>query len=70
VNRGRLAPDYYADVVVFDPKNVRDTATFELPHRLAEGVHHVLVNGVLVIASGEHTGATPGRAVYGRGARK
>jgi len=65
--RGQLAPDYYADVVVFDPETVIDRATFEDPHQLATGVHHVFVNGEQVLRNGEHTGATPGRFVKGPG---
>jgi N-acyl-D-amino-acid deacylase len=61
--RGTLAPGAFADVVVFDPAAIADRATFEDPHRHATGVRHVLVNGVAVIKDGEHTGATPGRAV-------
>ena len=61
--RGRLAPEAMADVVVFDPITIADHATFEKPHRYATGVRHVLVNGQLVVKDGEHTGATPGRAV-------
>lgn len=61
--RGRLAPGYLADVVVFDPATIRDNATFEDPHQLATGVETVLVNGTLVIDGGEHTGAMPGRAL-------
>jgi N-acyl-D-amino-acid deacylase len=67
--RGRLAPGYFADVVVFDPATVADRATFEEPHRLAVGVSHVLVNGVPVLRGGEHTGARPGRALRGPGPR-
>jgi N-acyl-D-amino-acid deacylase len=65
--RGRLEPGYFADVVVFDPAAVRDHATFEDPHQLAEGMTHVFVNGVQVVSDGEHTGATPGRVVRGPG---
>ena len=65
--RGLLAPGYYADIVVFDPKTVSDRATFEEPHQLATGVQHVLVNGGQVLRDGEHTGATPGRFVKGPG---
>jgi N-acyl-D-amino-acid deacylase len=61
--RGRLAPNALADVVVFDPATIADKATFEEPHHYAIGVRHVLVNGQLVVKDGEHTGATPGRAV-------
>jgi N-acyl-D-amino-acid deacylase len=66
--RGQLAPGYFADVVVFDPETIIDRATFEKPHQLATGVHHVFVNGEHVLRDGEHTGATPGRFVKGPGA--
>ncbi|MGB5580968.1 MAG: D-aminoacylase [Woeseia sp.] len=65
--RGLLAPDYYADVVVFDPARVQDFATFDEPHQYAEGVEQVFVNGVQVLKDGEHTGAKPGRVVRGPG---
>lgn len=67
--RGRLRPRHHADVVVFDPDEIRDHATPEQPHRYATGMRHVLVNGIQVLADGEHTGATPGRFVRGPGAR-
>jgi N-acyl-D-amino-acid deacylase len=66
-NRGSLKPGYYADVVVFDPAQVRDTATFAKPHQLATGMNHVFVNGVQVLRDGKHTGAKPGRFVRGPG---
>jgi N-acyl-D-amino-acid deacylase len=66
--RGRLAPGMFADVVVFDPATIADRATFEKPHQYAVGVRHVFVNGVQVLKDGEHTGATPGRALKGPGA--
>ena len=65
--RGKLAPDAFADVVVFDPEAVIDRATFEEPHQLATGVIHVFVNGEQVLKEGEHTGAMPGRFVKGPG---
>jgi N-acyl-D-amino-acid deacylase len=65
--RGLLTPQYFADVVVFDPETVIDRATFENPHQLATGVVHVFVNGEQVLADGEHTGAMPGRFVKGPG---
>jgi N-acyl-D-amino-acid deacylase len=66
-DRGRLAAGAMADVVVFDPARIGDHATYEDPHRLADGVLHVFVNGVAVLAAGEHTGAQPGRVVRGPG---
>jgi hypothetical protein len=64
---GLLKAGMFADVVVFDPATVADRATYEQPHQYAVGVQHVLVNGVPVLRDGEHTGATPGRALWGRG---
>jgi N-acyl-D-amino-acid deacylase len=66
-DRGRLIPGAFADVVVFDPATIADRATFELPHQLSVGVRHVFVNGGHVIRGGEHTGARPGRALWGIG---
>jgi N-acyl-D-amino-acid deacylase len=66
-DRGTLRPGKMADVVVFDPATIRDTATFEKPQSYAVGMRHVFVNGVQVLRDGEHTGATPGRFVHGPG---
>jgi N-acyl-D-amino-acid deacylase len=66
-DRGWIKPGYFADIVVFAPSKVQDHATYDQPHRLATGVVHVLVNGEPVIRDGQHTGATPGRVVYGPG---
>ena len=65
--RGRLAPGFFADVVVFDPATIQDHATFEKPHQYSTGVRDVFVNGVQVLRNGEHTEAKPGRVVRGRG---
>jgi N-acyl-D-amino-acid deacylase len=65
VDRGVLRPGMKADLVVFDPATVRDTATFERPHQYAEGVSVVLVNGQVVYEQGRMTGARPGRVLYG-----
>lgn len=65
--RGRLAVGYAADVVVFDPTKIADTATYDKPHSYAVGVSEVLVNGTAVLRSGEHTDARPGKFVKGPG---
>ena len=66
-HRGFIQQDMFADVVVFDPATISDRATFEKPHQYAVGMKHVFVNGVQVLKDGEHTGATPGRALWGPG---
>jgi N-acyl-D-amino-acid deacylase len=66
-HRGLLKEGYFADVVVFDPKTIADKATYEKPQQYAVGMKYVLVNGVLVLKDGEHTGAKPGRALWGPG---
>lgn len=65
VDRGVLRPGLKADVAVFDPASVRDTATFERPHSYAQGVTHVLVNGEIVFENGAMTPRRPGRVLYG-----
>jgi N-acyl-D-aspartate/D-glutamate deacylase len=62
-DRGIVEVGRFADLVVFDPATVCDTATFEAPKRLAVGVEHVIVNGVPVLRNGEPTGALPGRGL-------
>ncbi len=66
-DRGSLREGYYADIVVFDPAEIEDHATFQDPHRYSTGVVHVFVNGVQVLKDGDHTGETPGRVVRGPG---
>ena len=68
-DRGVLREGFYADIAVFDPNTLVDRSTFEQPHSLSEGVRFVLVNGTMVIRDGRHTGAKPGRALRGPGAR-
>ena len=68
--RGLLRPGYFADVVAFDPAAIMDHATYTDPHAYATGVAHVLVNGSAVLRDGEHTGARPGRVVFGPARRR
>jgi N-acyl-D-amino-acid deacylase len=65
--RGLLKEGCFADVVVFDPKTIADRATYEKPHQYAVGMKQVFVNGTHVLKDGEHTGARPGRALWGPG---
>jgi N-acyl-D-amino-acid deacylase len=69
-HRGSLKEGMFADVVVFDPATIRDRATFEKPHQYAVGMKHVFVNGLQVLKDGDHTGAKPGRALWGPGKTK
>ncbi len=66
-HRGFLKKGMFADVVVFDAATIADRATLDKPHQYAVGVKHVFVNGVQVLKDGEHTGAKPGRALWGPG---
>ena len=68
VQRGLLREGWCADVTIFDPLTIAERATYDEPHQYAAGVSEVIVNGVLVIDRGEHTGAVPGRMLR-RGAR-
>ncbi len=62
-DRGVLKQGMWADVVVFDPNEIRDLATFENPNQLSVGMRYVLVNGVPVIAEGKMTNALPGKVL-------
>jgi N-acyl-D-amino-acid deacylase len=66
-HRGLLEKGMFADVVVFDPQTIADRATFENPHQYSVGVRDVFVNGIEVLKNGEHTGAKPGKALWGPG---
>jgi N-acyl-D-amino-acid deacylase len=63
VGRGTVADGMAADLVVFDPATVRATATYEEPRTPPIAIEHVIVNGVVVVDGGRHTGAHPGRAL-------
>ncbi len=68
-DRGLLRPGLAADITIFDPNTVSDKATFEDPSQYPAGIPYVIVNGVVVIDNGPHTGAKPGRVLRGRGAQ-
>lgn len=67
--RGQLRQGFFADIVVFDPREIRDVATFEDPNRLAVGMRYVIVNGQAVLSEGRQTASLPGRALRGQGAQ-
>lgn len=67
--RGLLRPGFFADVVIFDAETITDHATITDSHRLSTGIRDVWINGTRVVQTGQHTGATPGQFVRGRGAR-
>jgi N-acyl-D-amino-acid deacylase len=73
MDRGLIRPGFMADLVVFDPDTLRDTATYDDPISYPVGVHYVAVNGTLVVDDNQTTGATPGRALrdfWGRTAQR
>jgi N-acyl-D-amino-acid deacylase len=67
-DRGLVREGYAADLVLFDPETVADTATFDEPRQPAAGIPYVLVNGVPVIDDGRHTGALAGHSIRNQGA--
>ena len=65
-DRGTVAVGKVADLVAFDAKRIIDRGTFAEPNRSPDGIVHVWVGGVAVVADGRHTGARPGRALRHR----
>jgi N-acyl-D-aspartate/D-glutamate deacylase len=63
MDRGLLRQGYRADITIFDPHTIADRATYDDPHQYAAGISTVIVNGVVVIDAGEHTGALPGQVL-------
>jgi N-acyl-D-amino-acid deacylase len=66
-DRGVVREGAFADLVVFDPATVADTATYERPHSYPRGIEHVVVNGVPALGPDGPTGQRPGRALHGPG---
>jgi len=64
-DRGRIATGTFADLVLFDPERIVDTATYERPYAYPEGIDSVWVNGSAVVSGGVSTGKRPGRALRG-----
>ncbi len=66
-SRGLIKEGCWADVVIFDYNKIKDEASYEHPFRPPTGIDYVLVNGQVVIEKGKHTGARPGKVIYGAG---
>jgi N-acyl-D-amino-acid deacylase len=66
-NRGFLKQGYFADIVIFDEKTVKDNATFDTPLKFSDGMEYVFVNGIPVIEKGNHTGNFSGKFIKGPG---
>jgi N-acyl-D-amino-acid deacylase len=59
--RGMICPGYIADLVLFSPGSVADTATFARPQQFCRGIHAVIVAGQLAVRDGQDTGVRAGR---------
>jgi N-acyl-D-amino-acid deacylase len=62
-DRGMIREGYAADLVIFDPEEIRDRATFTDPHHYSEGIHYLLVNGEPVIEHGKYNGRLEGKTL-------
>jgi len=62
-DRGLLKEGFWADIVLFDPDKIIDTATYANPHQYPEGIEYVIVNGEIVIEKGNHTEKLPGKVL-------
>jgi N-acyl-D-amino-acid deacylase len=69
-NRGMIKEGNWADVTIFDLATIKDNSTYDEPTLSPSGIDWVLVNGVVVIDHGRHTGATPGQVLRGPGATR
>ena len=69
-DRGQIREGFAADIVIFNPATIRETTTFEKTKSYPDGIPYTIVNGVVVIDHGKHTGARPGRPLLGRGYKR
>jgi N-acyl-D-amino-acid deacylase len=67
-DRGLLKEGMAADILIFDPNEIRDMSTFEKPHAYSTGMSYVIVNGKLVVENGVHLGTRSGKPLLGQGA--
>ena len=66
-SRGLIKEGMWADVVIFDYDTIQDNSTYDYPYKTPTGIDYVLVNGEVVVEKGKHTGAKPGKVIYGPG---
>jgi len=66
-SRGLIKEGLWPGVVIFDYDKIQDQATYEHPYKTPTAIDYVLVNGQVVIEKGKHTGARPGKVIYGPG---
>ena len=62
-DRGVIKNGAFADLVIFNPDRVHDTASYTEPYAYPMGIRHVIVNGTFVVRDGAHTGAIPGKVL-------
>ena len=62
-NKGLIKEGYDADLVIFDYKNLKDTATYSKSNSITEGINYVIVSGEKVYQAGEFTGKEPGKLI-------
>lgn len=65
--RGAIREGFWADVTIFDYERIKDLSTYESPMLFPAGIPYVIVNGQVVVDQGKHTGARPGKVLYGPG---
>ena len=61
--RGLIKEGYFADIVIFNPDTIADTATYEEPHKYPAGIEYVIVNGKLTVEKAKHLGIMAGRVI-------
>ena len=62
-NRGKITEDYYADLVIFNPRSLKDNATFEFPRRAPNGIEYVIINGSIAVYNEKITGLFAGKSI-------
>ena len=61
--RGKIQEGFFADIVIFNPDSIIDTATYDSPRQFPIGIDHVIVNGTIALKNGQSTGSISGYAI-------